>query len=145
MIYDVRDTLFYTFLRHSWSLTLLPCGVHENSVLVSVVAHSLAHPLLAGAPLSCWRCVSQRHAQALYGAAMRCQTFVRGSAPPRCEMLADDGVRTSLVVPAQRLRCAAAIKRVVAAVEDEHARVRNAIAHDTLDQYLNSTHLVIVV
>ena len=147
MIYDPCDATFYTFLRHSWQVVLLRDGSLAHATVLSLVAQPLSHALTVSASVHCWRCVSKSHANALCVEAQHQQKFasrkhiIRGENAKRHEHLGGNGVSHSLVIAARGYRLASAIKRLVDVMEAEHARVRNAIAHGTLSQYLEPIHV----
>ncbi len=149
MIYDVHGAVFYAFMRHSWSLAILRDGSLGDTMQVALVAQSLAHSLFVATPLRHWLCVSRDHAHTLYLAAVRCHSGIanamreprlpRGRSTPRIQPIAGGGICNSLAMLARRMLYESATKRIVAAVESEHVRVRNAIADDSLCQYFGVT------
>ncbi len=149
MIYDVHDTVFYAFMRHSWSLAILRDGSLGDTMQLSLVAQSLVHSLFVATPLRHWLCVSRDHAHTLYLAAVRCHSGIanamreprlpRGRSTSHIQPIAGGGICNSLAMSARRMLYEPVVKRIVTAVESEHVRVRNAIANDSLCQYFGAT------
>ena len=149
MIYDLHGAVFYAFMRHSWSLAILRDSSLGDTTQLSLIAQSLAHSLFVATPLRHWLCVSRDHAHTLYLAAVRCHSGIAnamreprlpcGRSTSHIQLIASGGICNSLAMSVRRMLYEPAVKRIVAAVESEHVRVRNAIADDSLCQYFGAT------